>query len=225
LIDAETGYWQSLTGVILAEQGLEVRQLYSERDDRVLFADLCFTLNAGDVLQIAGPNGSGKTSLLRILAGLSSRYEGDIYWQSHSLDQQRAAYLEQLLYIGHGAGIKAALSPLENLRWSCALRGLKQNDETIFQAMAKVGLQGFEQQPCYSLSAGQQRRVNLARLFCIPAQLWILDEPFTAIDQRGVAEIELWISDFADAGGAVLLTTHHPLAMQRPLRVIDLGAF
>ncbi len=211
------------TGVILADTGLEVRQLYSERDDRVLFADLCFTLNAGDVLQIAGPNGSGKTSLLRILAGLSSRYQGDILWHNHSLNQQRADYLQQLLYIGHGAGIKAGLSPLENLRWSCALRGLQNNDNQIREALLKVGLRGFEEQACYSLSAGQQRRVNLARLFCIPAQLWILDEPFTAIDQRGVAEIEAWISDFADGGGTVLLTTHHRLGISRPLRVIELG--
>jgi heme exporter protein A len=209
--------------VILAETGLEVRQLYSERDDRVLFADLCFSLNAGDVLQIAGPNGSGKTSLLRILAGLSSRYEGDILWHKHSLEQQRAAYLQQLLYIGHGAGIKAGLSPLENLRWSSALRGFQDNETQIREALCKVGLRGFEDQACYSLSAGQQRRVNLARLFCIPAQLWILDEPFTAIDQRGVSEIETWIGEFADAGGAVLLTTHHRLGINRPLRIIELG--
>ena len=209
--------------MILAQTGLEVRQLYSERDDRVLFAELCFTLSAGDVLQIAGPNGSGKTSLLRILAGLSSRYQGDILWHNHSLEQQRADYLQQLLYIGHGAGIKAALSPLENLRWSCALRGLPADDNPIRSALAKVGLRGFEEQACYSLSAGQQRRVNLARLFCIPAQLWILDEPFTAIDQGGVAEIEQWISDFANAGGALLLTTHHRLAINRPLRIIELG--
>ena len=208
----------------MAQTGLEVRQLYSERDDRVLFADLNFTLNSGDVLQIAGPNGSGKTSLLRILAGISSRYQGDILWHDHSLAQQRADYLQQLLYIGHGAGIKAALSPLENLRWSCALRGIPSNDIPILDALAKVGLSGFEQQACFSLSAGQQRRVNLARLFCIPAQFWILDEPFTAIDQRGVAEIEQWISDFADSGGAVLLTTHHRLAINRPLRVVELGA-
>lgn len=203
--------------------GLEVRQLYSERDDRVLFADLCFSLNAGDVLQVAGPNGSGKTSLLRILAGLSSRYQGEILWHAHSLAQQRGDYLQQLLYIGHGAGIKAALSPLENLRWSRALRGLAADDQQILAALAKVGLRGFERQACYSLSAGQQRRVNLARLFCIPAQLWILDEPFTAIDQRGVGEIEQWISEFANAGGAVLLTTHHRLAISCPLRVVQLG--
>tara|TARA_R110001592_G_scaffold50620_10_gene156503 strand:+ start:8389 stop:9027 length:639 start_codon:yes stop_codon:yes gene_type:complete len=208
----------------LAITGLEVKQLFSERDDRVLFSDLCFQLNAGQLLQIAGPNGSGKTSLLRILAGLSSRYEGDVLWQGKSLQRQRHDYLQQLLYIGHGAGIKAVLSPLENLRWSCALRGLADSDALIMAALDKVGLGGFEEQPCFSLSAGQQRRANLARLFCIPASLWILDEPFTAIDQRGVAEIEKWLSEFVSDGGAILLTTHHSLNFSQDFKVINLGA-
>ncbi|MBU0537971.1 MAG: ATP-binding cassette domain-containing protein, partial [Gammaproteobacteria bacterium] len=108
----------------MANTGLEVKQLYSDRDDRVLFADLCFQLNAGQLVQVAGSNGSGKTSLLRVLAGLSSRYQGEVLWQGKSLQRQRHDYLQQLLYIGHGAGIKAVLSPLENLRWSCALRGM-----------------------------------------------------------------------------------------------------
>lgn len=210
--------------MILAITGLEVKQLFSERDDRVLFSDLCFQLNGGQLLQIAGPNGSGKTSLLRILAGLSSRYEGDVLWQGKSLQRQRHDYLQQLLYIGHGAGIKAVLSPLENLRWSCALRGLADSDALIMAALDKVGLGGFEEQPCFSLSAGQQRRANLARLFCIPASLWILDEPFTAIDQRGVAEIEQWLSDFVSDGGAILLTTHHSLNFSQDFKVINLGA-
>jgi heme exporter protein A len=209
--------------VILANNGLEVRQLCSERDDRVLFADLCFSLTSGGILQIGGPNGSGKTSLLRILAGLSSRYEGEILWHNKTLQQHRDSYLEQLLYIGHGAGIKSGLTALENLRWSCALRGLKNADDRILAALAKVGLSGFENQPCHALSAGQQRRVNLARLFCVPAQLWILDEPFTAIDQAGVIEIELWLSEFARSGGAIILTTHHRLRITHPYRVIDLG--
>jgi len=210
-------------GVVLANTGLEVKQLYSDRDDRVLFADLCFQLNAGQLVQVAGSNGSGKTSLLRILAGLSSRYQGEVLWQGKSLQRQRHDYLQQLLYIGHGAGIKAVLSPLENLRWSCALRGMTNSDAAIMLALEKVGLCGFEEQPCFSLSAGQQRRVNLARLFCIPASLWILDEPFTAIDQRGVAEIERWLGDFVKEGGAVLLTTHHRLNFDQEFSVIALG--
>lgn len=209
----------------MATPGLQVKQLYSERDDRVLFSDLCFQLNAGQLVQIAGPNGSGKTSLLRILAGLSSRYQGDVLWQGKSLQHHRHDYLQQLLYIGHGAGIKAVLSPLENLRWSCALRGMPPGDDRIMSALEKVGLLGFEEQPCHSLSAGQQRRVNLARLFCIPARLWILDEPFTAIDQRGVTEIEQWLAEFVKGGGAVLLTTHHSLHFSQEFTILNLGDF
>ena len=147
----------------MLNSGLEVKQLYTDRDDRVLFSDLSFHLNAGQLLQIAGPNGSGKTSLLRILAGLSSRYSGEVLWQGKSLQKNRHDYL-------------------------------------------------------------QQRRVNLARLFCIPAQLWILDEPFTAIDQGGVCEIEQWLSEFVSGGGSVLLTTHHKLSVSQGFNVITLGA-
>ncbi|CAA0087780.1 Cytochrome c biogenesis ATP-binding export protein CcmA [Zhongshania aliphaticivorans] len=208
----------------MATTGLEIKQLFSDRDDRVLFSELSFQLNAGELIQVAGPNGSGKTTLLRILAGLSSYYQGEVLWQGKSLRRQRHDYLQQLLYIGHGAGIKAVLSPLENLRWSCAVRGIRKNDANIFSALEKVGLLGFEEQPCFSLSAGQQRRVNLARLFCIPSKLWILDEPFTAIDLAGVAEIEQWLSDFVSEGGAVLLTTHHRLSFSQDFSVVDLGA-
>ena len=207
----------------MATQGLEVRQLYSERNERVLFAGLSLSVGPGEIVQLAGANGSGKTSLLRILAGLSTRYEGDIFWQGHPLAETLSDFRQQVLYLGHGAGTKPQLTPLENLRWSCALRGDAVDDERLFTALARVGLTGFEQQPCYGLSAGQQRRVNLARLFCSSALLWLLDEPFTAIDQRGVAEIEQWIGDFADAGGSVVLTTHHVLKLPRPLRRIELG--
>ena len=207
----------------MATQGLELRQLYSERNERVLFAGLSLSVEPGEIVQLAGANGSGKTSLLRILAGLSSRYEGDIFWRGQPLTEAQADFRQQVLYLGHGAGIKPQLTPLENLRWSCALRGEAVDDDQRLAALAKVGLKGFEQQPCYGLSAGQQRRVNLARLFCSDVALWLLDEPFTAIDQRGVAEIEQWIGDFADAGGSVVLTTHHVLKLPRPLRRIELG--
>lgn len=207
----------------LSSPDLKLHNLYSERDERVLFAGLSLSVSAGDVVQLAGPNGSGKTTLLKILAGMSSRYEGDIHWRGENLITQREDFRQHSLYLGHGSGIKAQLTALENLRWSCAVRGQHVADTDLHRALTTVGLGDFIQQPCYSLSAGQQRRVNLARLFCCPAQLWLLDEPFTAIDQRGVAEIEQWICDFADNGGMVLLTTHHPLSLPRPLRRIELG--
>ncbi|NKI16963.1 cytochrome c biogenesis heme-transporting ATPase CcmA [Spongiibacter sp. KMU-166] len=202
---------------------LEIRHLYSERDERVLFADLSINLRPGEILQLAGPNGSGKTSLLRILAGLSSRYEGDIDWCGQPLRHQWVDYRQRMLYFSHGSGIKPQLTAVENLRWSCAMRGQAVTDGEIYAALDRVGLGGFGQQACYTLSAGQQRRVNLARLFCIDACFWLLDEPFTAIDLAGVAEIEHWIAEFAEGGGMVMLTTHHPLAIDRPVIRVDLG--
>lgn len=207
----------------LLATALDIRHLYSERDERVLFADLSIRLRPGDIVQLAGPNGSGKTSLLKILAGLSSRYEGDIEWCGRPLRHQWPDYRQRTLYFSHGSGIKPQLTAVENLRWSCAVRGQAVSDSAIGVALAKVGLRGFERQACFTLSAGQQRRVNLARLFCIEADFWLLDEPFTAIDLGGVAEIERWIVDFANAGGMVMLTTHHPLAIERPVTRVELG--
>lgn len=206
-----------------ADAVLVLDRLSSERDDVPLFTELSLTMGAGDVVQLAGPNGSGKTTLLRILMGLSSQYQGNISWRGTAMPKGRVEFLADTLYLGHNAGVKAALTPLENLRWTGALCS-PVDDKAIFAALEKVGLAGYEHQPCYALSAGQQRRVSLARLFCSPASLWVLDEPFTAIDLAGVAEIESWIDQHAESGGMVLLTTHHRLSLSRPPRVLSLEA-
>ena len=202
---------------------LDVKDLFCERDDRVLFENLSFSVSCGEVLQIEGPNGSGKTTLLRILSGLSKAYEGELFWNSEPLADVRDDFLESLLYFGHLPGVKATLTPEENLRWYAALH--PQTDtitERIFEALSKVGLFGYEDVPCHSLSAGQNRRVSLARLYLSRAPLWVLDEPFTAIDKRGVAAIEALIEAHAKNGGSVILTTHHDLAIE-DLRQVRLG--
>ncbi len=202
---------------------LEAKDLFCERDERVLFEGLSFSLNSGEVLQVEGPNGSGKTTLLRILSGLSRAYEGELYWKGEALGQVRDDYLESLLYFGHLPGVKATLSPEENLHWYAALHPLTDTiTEQIYDALAKVGLAGYEDVPCHSLSAGQNRRVSLARLYLSRAPLWILDEPFTAIDKRGVAAKEKLIEQHAGDGGSVILTTHHELSINN-LRQISLG--
>jgi heme exporter protein A len=200
---------------------LQTIDLSCERDDRLLINALNLEIEPGVIYQLEGPNGSGKTTLLRVLCGLSTRYRGEILWGGETMARARADYLSQLLFIGHSAGVKAALTPRENLRWYAALN--HADASVIEQALMQVGLRGFEDSPCFNLSAGQQRRVSLARLFLQQAQLWVLDEPFTAIDKRGVAELEGWIGQHALQGGSVLLTTHHELNIEQAIRKISLG--
>ncbi|QMV65388.1 heme exporter protein A [Ectopseudomonas oleovorans] len=203
---------------------LEAVALSCERDWRMLFEQLAFRLDAGDMLQISGPNGSGKTSLLRLIAGLRQPTAGDILLQGKALSEQRSELARNLLWIGHAAGIKGLLTAEENLAWLCALHR-PASREAIWQALEAVGLRGFEDVPCHTLSAGQQRRVALARLYLADTPpLWVLDEPFTALDKSGVAQLEAHLAGHCERGGVVVLTTHHSL-QHKPAtyRDLDLG--
>ncbi len=189
---------------------LELVDLACERDERVLFCGLNYRLEPGQVVQIEGPNGSGKTTLLRMLTTLSQDYSGQILWRGQTLAKQRYDYLSHLLYLGHLPGVKKSLSPAENLRWYAHTCGGCMSG--ISGTLEKVGLLGFEDIPCFQLSAGQQRRVALARLYLNSGPgVWILDEPFTAIDKAGVSELEYTLAQQAKVGGLVILTTHQDL--------------
>ncbi|PCJ23137.1 MAG: heme ABC transporter ATP-binding protein CcmA [SAR86 cluster bacterium] len=200
---------------------LRASNLFCERDERVLFSGLDLELSEGQILQLQGSNGSGKTTLMRILCGLNDSYEGQISWYGEAIEEQTASFFSSLLYIGHRVGVSKALTPLENLRWSCSLRQ-QTSEEEILKALAEVGLRGFEESPCYTLSAGQQQRVSLARLLINPARLWILDEPFTTLDKKGVDLLETLLQAHVKAGGAVMVTTHHKLDIPE-LSILSLG--
>lgn len=202
---------------------LESRDLACERDGRLLFESLALCVQAGDMLQVSGPNGSGKSSLLRLLAGLMQPAAGEVRLGGKTLSAQRTELARNLFWLGHASGIKGLLTAAENLAWLCALHQ-PATASAIDAALAAVGLRGFEDVPCHTLSAGQQRRVALARLYLSAPPLWILDEPFTALDKQGVAQLEVLLSQHCDQGGMVVLTTHHQL-QQRPrcYSEIDLG--
>lgn len=190
---------------------LEAKKLSCIRDERTLFEQLSFCVDPGDIVQIEGANGAGKTSLLRIVSGLSQPTGGQILWRGENARHHRERYHQELLFIGHQTGIKSVLTPFENLAFYQADHP-RTNQQAIWQALEQVGLVGYEDLPVAQLSAGQQRRVALARLWLGSHRpLWVLDEPLTAIDKQGVAEITTLFERHAQQGGMVLLTTHQAL--------------
>lgn len=188
---------------------LTVEQLACSRDDRLLFSDVSFTLSSGQILLLEGRNGSGKTSLLRILCGFREADAGTIYWRGKPVAD--SDYFSEMAYVGHAEGSKKELTVLENLKFALALN--VPGHYTIQQALAKVHLAGYDDNLVQTLSAGQKRRLSLARLLITHNQLWILDEPFTSLDKHGIDLIESLMQDHIAQGGMVLLTSHQDLSL------------
>ena len=192
-----------------------VDRLQFERDDQNTFEPINLTVDRGEILQIEGANGVGKTTLMRLLTSALQPTSGSILYQGEDIRRCRYEYLANILYIGHQPGLKMTLTAEENLLWMSPT-ACSGND--IRAALAEVGLRSYEDVPCYSLSAGQHRRVALARLLVSAATIWYLDEPFTAIDKQGVAILQALMRNHVDAGGCLLLSTHQDLALDRVRR-------
>lgn len=192
---------------------LNVSRLTCERGYRELFKDLSFSLSPGEILHIKGENGTGKTSLLRILAGLALPVSGDIHFEGYDCRKYRSEYNEHIAFMGHKLGIKLELTPIENIRSYCEL-GKTCSDQDILDVLEKVGLYGFEEMYCNQLSAGQKRRVSLAQAMLSQAKLWILDEPFTSLDVVGIDYFLQVIQQHVNEGGMVLLTTHQDVNLE-----------
>jgi heme exporter protein A len=193
---------------------LEVRQLHLWRGDRHLLQGLGLRVAAGQALQLLWPNGTGKTSLLRCIAGLLHAEEGEILWQGQPTRRDPQAFHRDLAYLGHEPALKADLTAMENLRFALGLRHLVPAD-AMQAALATAGLAQLDPaQPVHSLSAGQRKRVALARLSRWDAKLWLLDEPAANLDAAGQAVLARFLRAHLAAGGAVLLATHQPIALE-----------
>ncbi|TMN73663.1 heme ABC transporter ATP-binding protein CcmA [Pseudoalteromonas sp. S1727] len=189
---------------------LHIKSVTCIKQDRCLFADLNFRLKSGQIMQLAGPNGAGKTSLLRIIAGFSMPDEGQVIWQGESIAKNYDEFARELLFIGHKTGVNGQLSAIENVRFWLQIQGYNTKQD-LYSLLAKIGLVGLEDVPVRTLSAGQQRRVALIRLWLNNAKLWVLDEPFTALDKAGIAFLQQRFLSHLAQGGAILLTTHQDL--------------
>jgi heme exporter protein A len=200
---------------------LEAADLECERGGRTLFRSLGFSLQAGELLRIAGANGSGKTSLLRMLCGLLAPAQGEVRWKGKDIARLREDYSRELVYIGHAPAVKDDLTAAENLAIACAVAGAPVSERAVAAALARFEMR--EERPVRRLSQGQRRRSALARLaLSAERPLWLLDEPFTALDAAGIAVVKELIEKHRAAGGAVVFTTHQDPGISAT-RVIELG--
>ena len=200
---------------------LSVQKLQCSRGDLAVFQGLSFTLSAGKLLWVEGRNGSGKTTLLRTVCGLFLADEGEVNWKDDSIKKVSDVYYRQLLYIGHQNALKLDLTPLENLQLLCRLAGKPVTEVEIEDALLKMGLAGYEDVPVRQMSQGQQRRVALSRLLLTDASLWVLDEPFVALDVAAVELLQSILVKHVENEGMVILTTHQavPLPAEKMQRI------
>jgi heme exporter protein A len=192
------------------------------RNDRMLFESLEFGLDAGQMLVVEGPNGCGKTSLLRILTGLRLADDGEVLWRGEPIDRLAGDYYEQVNYVGHHDGVKNELSCLENLRLARAMGVPSPLD--LDEVLERVNLYAYGETDAGSLSAGQRRRLALARLLATQAALWILDEPFTSLDKASMALFAGVFEQHLQHSGVIVMTSHHDISLPtQALQRLQLG--
>ena len=199
---------------------LEASELECERGGRTLFRNLSFALRAGEAIRVAGPNGSGKTSLLRVLCGLLTPAQGQVQWNGSRIQSLAEEYTRRLVYVGHAPAVKDDLTPFENLDFACRLAGAQANPEALRWALNAYSVPEL---PARKLSQGQRRRAALARLLLSEGMpLWLLDEPFTALDAAAASYTEELVARHLKAGGSVVYTTHQTCALDSTARLVDL---
>ena len=205
----------------LNPSSLRANALTCVRGERTLFTGLDLEVSAGEWLHVRGENGIGKTSLLRLLSGLTKPAAGEIFWNEQLISADPSEYHRNLLFLGHRDSLKEDLTALENLSIATALDGITVSEEEILLALHRFGLRGREDLPVNCLSAGQKRRVLLARLLLRQAKLWILDEPFNALDVRAVEMLSELILEHIASGGMAIMTSHQEIPMPNG-RVVQL---
>jgi heme exporter protein A len=200
---------------------LEAHGLCCVRGERELFSGLNLRISSGNCLHVRGENGVGKTSLLRLLTGLSKPESGEVLWGNQSITLDPIAYHRELLFLGHRDALKEDLTALENIQMYAALDDVALSQEKALASLWRYGLRGRENLPVNCLSAGQKRRLLMARMLTRQARLWILDEPFNALDTQAIQEMQNLIVEHLSVGGLVVLTSHQELSIPN-VQVLEL---
>lgn len=204
---------------------LNLNNLTSTRTGKSLFGELSYQLNAGEMLYVQGLNGAGKTTLLKIVSGILGADSGEVLWNGLNIHEGLEEYRSNMVYLNHHQAHKDELTVLENLEFTLNISGVFENKSILKEALNVVGLSRYHGRPFRTLSQGQKRRLSMARLIVDQSRpLWILDEPFNALDKEGVALLEDLIQKHADKGGMVILTSHlEPNFSQQSLKILRLG--
>jgi len=202
---------------------LTLSKLGCTKGGRQLFKDVDSTLQSGHWLYVTGANGVGKTSLLRMLCGLAPVESGQILWNNNPIDSQRDSYRQDLCYLGHLNALQESMSVQENLLFTSALGGIALDEQQAKSVLARFGLRGRSQQLVRHLSQGQKRRVALSRLALSKARLWVLDEPYVAMDEAGIQMLAELIAGHLDHGGLAVITSHQRVPVDaHPAQLLEL---